>query len=967
MKKVDNNQKFSISKYKLGAAPLLCTAGAMFTIVMGENNEAKASELATETIGIEQRKIITNAKEININGTEDQNNVTSANQLENDASQHITSDSIETIPTVEETQDAVTHDNQDEIKAESQPNATLASTQPVDEVSPSEVSETTGNQLDEVKRNYSGKDVTDKVNVVSSSIKGQNNQTDINPHQAERITLEYEWNFNGDIKQGDYFDFNYSDNVDTKGISAHLKVPEIKENDNTIAYGEVLPQGLIRYTFTDYVNQKEKLTSRLSLNLFFRPEKVLNAGEQEVIVQLGKHETRNKFNIKYLNGVTTNQGVKINGRIDILDKEKNLLTHYAYINPDKKNMYSVSVTGNITSGNGSNTHQPNVKIYKYKGESRLPESVYADVENKNLFEDVTHQIDLSIYNNGSYKADFGNIDGLAYVIKYVNTYNKDAKELQHQTQLYGYHNNYYYYPYQLTWYNGVQLYANNASGSSKNKEVQPIFGKSEPYEVTFDTDTHTSYQADNPYEETYDSYPAVIISESGRDFGDSRYVFTEEVEDTTPILIEAQSGVDTGDSHYSVVEEVEDTLHIDTKENSYIDVNHYSDVVEFEEESNIDGGRINHNTDIIEFEENTTTGVVAGAVSDHTSVEDTMEYMIEDNLVDYEYHTVSPSATYYAEGVLEEIEENHNVDMIHMTEPVYVHGHVQGVIEELDENSMIDMLEYNLMNGDSGQIQGTIEEIEENHDVDYIESTKPENIQGSIENVVLDITENDLIQPEEETNNSQNLEEVDSFIEDVEEYDMIDLGFELNHNRGFHFNTIVSIDSELYQPLSQQDAHEVIDFDENTVNTIEGHNEANQTIIEDSTPHVIAQLDDPEMKKQSEAIQKINEQESMKLKSERKHNIVSHNNHDFAPKIINHHKIKEASLNNISIKSTLKDWHTESHNKNMAIKKTQANQKQEYKELPNTGSESVKSPALFGGLMILIGLVIFGRRKKMND
>ncbi|REH87766.1 hypothetical protein [Staphylococcus felis] len=169
---MDNNQKFSISKYKLGAAPLLCTAGAMFTIVMGENNEAKASELATETVGIEQRKIITNAKEININGTEDQNNVTSANQLENDASQHITSDSIETIPTVEETQDAVTHDNQDEIKAESQPNATLASTQPVDEVSPSEVSETTGNQLDEVKRNYSGKDVTDKVNVVSSSIKG---------------------------------------------------------------------------------------------------------------------------------------------------------------------------------------------------------------------------------------------------------------------------------------------------------------------------------------------------------------------------------------------------------------------------------------------------------------------------------------------------------------------------------------------------------------------------------------------------------------------------------------------------------------------------------------------------------------------------------------------------------------------------------------------------------------------------
>ncbi|MBH9582208.1 hypothetical protein I9026_12765, partial [Staphylococcus felis] len=49
----------------------------------------------------------------------------------------------------------------------------------------------------------------------STSFPGQNNQSDFFPHQAERIYLEYDWNFNVDIKQGVYFDFNYCDNVDT--------------------------------------------------------------------------------------------------------------------------------------------------------------------------------------------------------------------------------------------------------------------------------------------------------------------------------------------------------------------------------------------------------------------------------------------------------------------------------------------------------------------------------------------------------------------------------------------------------------------------------------------------------------------------------------------------------------------------------------------------------------------------------
>ncbi len=92
-----------------------------------------------------------------------------------------------------------------------------------------------------------GTDVTSKVKVENSSITGhQNNdrtyrQPDtVNPHKAERVTLNYDWSFDKDIKNDDYFEFQLSDNVDTNGISTVKKVPNIvdtQNNDTVIAFG----------------------------------------------------------------------------------------------------------------------------------------------------------------------------------------------------------------------------------------------------------------------------------------------------------------------------------------------------------------------------------------------------------------------------------------------------------------------------------------------------------------------------------------------------------------------------------------------------------------------------------------------------------------------------------------------------------------------------------------------------------
>ena len=71
-----------------------------------------------------------------------------------------------------------------------------------------------------------GSDVTNKVTVENGSeIVGHKQDTNVvNPHNAERVTLKYKWKFGEGIKEGDYFDFTLSDNVETHGISTLRKV-----------------------------------------------------------------------------------------------------------------------------------------------------------------------------------------------------------------------------------------------------------------------------------------------------------------------------------------------------------------------------------------------------------------------------------------------------------------------------------------------------------------------------------------------------------------------------------------------------------------------------------------------------------------------------------------------------------------------------------------------------------------------
>ncbi|MCD0754067.1 fibronectin-binding protein, partial [Staphylococcus aureus] len=70
------------------------------------------------------------------------------------------------------------------------------------------------------------------------------------------------------------------------------------------------------------------------------------------------------------------------------------------------------------------------------------------------------------------------------------------------------------------------------------------------------------------------------------------------------------------------------------------------------------GGQVTTESNLVEFDEESTKGIVTGAVSDHTTIEDTKEYTTESNLI--ELVDELPEEHGQAQGPIEEITENNH-------------------------------------------------------------------------------------------------------------------------------------------------------------------------------------------------------------------------------------------------------------------------------------------------------------------
>ncbi|AJC96302.1 YSIRK signal domain/LPXTG anchor domain surface protein [Staphylococcus hyicus] len=941
---MNKRQKYGIRKYKMGAASI--ALGTVIVIGMSEGNEAHASE--------------TNSIELSSNTEVESNNGATGKPIE----KKVGNENVEDSRNFENLSANLNNNeklaiNKEKADSISKPGDLVSSNITQNEIeAPTVVSYkkdsiSNGGQID------TREDVSNKVEVVESSIVGQNNKTTINPHEAERVTLNYKWKFDKEIKEGDFFDFTISNNVDTRGISTKRKMPAIldSKNNKVIANGKVLSDGKLRYIFTNYVEKRTDISADLSLNLYFSPSIVLNKGNQKVTAEIANHKIEKNFYVDYLSGVKDNYGfnMEVNGRLSSINKENQSFTHIAYINPNEKFMNNIRITGSFENGAPIKKQKPILKIFKYNGEKPLAQSVYINFNTDKLV-DVTEELSPILNENGNYSFKIDNLNGEIFIVKYDGFYNGSDTALKFRTELDGYHysSNQYHYNKKfskLTWDNSVVLYSNKANGNGKDKPIEPIYGFSQP--INFETTTYKP-------EDKASCQPIIEI-----------------FEDSFPVETLTESGSDVGDSNYQTIEETEDTIHVDTDYVSHINTNHNADVVEIEEDSNPGGGSTHHTSNVVEFDEYSATGVVTGAISDHTIVEDTMEYITENNLIELEDdHTLPPHITGQAEGSIEEIEENSVIDINDFTMIDGDHGELTGVLEETDENHYIDINEYTMTEGSHGQATGIIEETEEYQHADILEMTTPIGENGATQGIIEEVEDSNLIEFDEETGNGAisghvigAVEEIedsfyistlsesgieqgsngsDTFVEDTSEDkpsvktnspDPIEIVEEIPRENGYTKGMIIEEDTKpphFASPNMPKEEPQETQNQPKVNSPVDENNVDPKPTPKDKTIKVVEKV--------SSKSPKIHEEVMPKVKSETpSSNSIVSNKPNFAP----------VSSMPVKLKSNKKVTQNQQHH----VKQ---------KALPDTGNTSDKNLILMGGLISLLGFSIM-RRKKVKQ
>ncbi len=810
-------QKFGIRKHKFGAASVLL--GIMVFIGIGHHHEAEAAEDVRKqnTIGNrneDNSEIDKNtAEQVNIEQEQNQDLKLQAENQQSQSENQSEVNAVSAQPFKVEAQEQVPSNKTVEVSerkseevGEGKPATQNQTTAPQSLTAPTtaksaETQKSTSTQVRATTYNNTqqGQDVTNKVKVTKSSIEvPNNNENAINPHNAERAKLNYEWEFEQGIKKNDYFDFTISNNVNTNGITVRKKVPDIKNGSLVMATGQVLENGGIRYTFTDYVDDKINVKAKLSLNLFIDPVVVKEEGNQTITSKIGEHTVTKDVNIKYLKGVSHN-GIEVNGSIESLDKEKGTFTHVAYINPNGRSIGTASVYGRITEGQKANAGTPKVQIYEYVGQGNLPSSVIIEKDKTDLYKNVTDSLKKNLtINNENYQLNFESLNK-KYVIVYEGYYKNDTDKFNFQTQMSGYpsfYSNYYYSNYygSAIWNNGIKFYDNNANGAGDNapKVESNLF-----------------------------EFEKLTAAEGASGFNEG----TIEIEDTKPLEWDETSIPDgmKGENSGDII--TEDSNPIEISESTHEKSEHHSDVVEFEEETNPGGSESQHESNVVEYDEDTAKSIVTGAVTDHTTVEDTKEYTTENNLVELE-DTLNPNVSGQAKGPIEEITENGEYNEI---SGLGLESGDSGYTEteEIDENHFIDT---NSQLGTENGINSDNQTFEED-----TEDDKPVYQIGSSQEIVEDTTlpNEGGMNPgnqtfEEDTDEDKPVYQIGSSQEIVEDTTLPNEGGMNSDNQTFEEDT------EEDKDVIQQGGHSPVDITEDTQPQISGQHQGEQTFEEDT-------------------------------------------------------------------------------------------------------------------------------------
>ncbi|UXS76293.1 fibrinogen-binding adhesin SdrG C-terminal domain-containing protein [Staphylococcus chromogenes] len=894
-----------------------------------ENNKPVPSEDRVEANSTIDAQVYTNTNDSNITNTQTNTNETSTEikPTNQTTTSYITQDIPQQRITPSQSSASATPQSSDmsQQKIVPTPEDTFSSSQTSADKIQQTALDNTSLTTPETTQSHSttsistGNDITQNVQIIKSEIEGKDT---VNPHNAERVTLKYDWQFPNGMKEGDYFDFSISNNVNTHGISSTRKLPELKNGSVVMATGQLLDEHNIRYTFTDYIDNKVNVVGSLSLNLFIDPKEVTTEGKQTITSQLNGKATTKDVNIAYLNGIN-NRGLNINGSIEYINKETNTFKHIAYVNPIKNTIQNPIINGNVTSGIPT-TGQPTVKVFEYIGQSPLNQSVYADTSDTQNFKDVTSTLtDKLSITNGSYTLAMNQLDK-TYIITYEGQYMSEANELNLLTQFAGYPSAYPYYYTTVKWENGVVFYKNNGTGQGTD---QPLL---ESNLISFTEDSgdgviRGQYEGpmveveEDEYNETFDSQPDDVTGFNPN--------IIEEHEDSAPIDFEEDAGT----------EEITGA---------------YNGAMEFEEESNY-----------IDYIEDTTQEGMSGS-----NTNEVIEEVEENNLVEYEEDTtpegMSGSNT---DEVTEEIEENNLVEYEEDTTPKGMSGsNTNEVTEEVEENNLVEFEEGTTPEGMSGSNTGeATEEVEENNLVETERTLEPkeDTPRGGTPTIKLDFnskmnhfnapkTNKDVYETPSELENNQkqpllkeqtspqnedsNITEENELTEIVPENPIVEEDTEnkLNHSIGEENETPSEsnindayVDSNKNQDRNTKTKRNQNKLEKIPQNEINQNHQLKETIIRENQP----EIDENNDSKKTKTTTTTSQDAPKKVKSVNPINNVANNSY-------NAEHDSKYTYTKVS-----KEMNTQANEDRFGLEekeKTSQNTTQDKKELPETGNTS---------------------------
>lgn len=773
-----------------------------------------------------------------------------------------------------------------------------------------------------------GNDITQNVQIIKSEIEGKDT---VNPHNAERVTLKYDWQFPNGMKEGDYFDFSISNNVNTHGISSTRKLPELKNGSVVMATGQLLDEHNIRYTFTDYIDNKVNVVGSLSLNLFIDPKEVTTEGKQTITSQLNGKATTKDVNIAYLNGIN-NRGLNINGSIEYINRETNTFKHIAYVNPIKNTIQNPIINGNVTSGIPT-TGQPTVKVFEYIGQSPLNQSVYADTSDTQNFKDVTSTLtDKLSITNGSYTLAMNQLDK-TYIITYEGQYMSEANELNFLTQFAGYPSTYPYYYTTVKWENGVVFYKNNGTGQGTD---QPLL---ESNLISFTEDSGDGVirgQYEGPMVEVEEDEYNVTFDSQPDDVTGFNPNIIEEHEDSAPIDFEEDTGTEEITGAYNGAMEFEE-------ESNYIDF------IEDTTQEGMSGSNTNEVTEeieennLVEYEEETTPEGMSGS-----NTNEVIEEVEENNLVEYEEDTTPEGMSGSNTGeATEEVEENNLVETERTLEPKEDTPRGGAPTIKLDFNSKMNHFNAPKTNKNAYE---TPSELENNQKQPLLkEQTSPQNEDSKIteENELTEIVpENPIV--EEDTENKIN----HSIIEE-------DTENKLNHSIGEENETPSEsnindayIDSNKNQDRNTKTKRNQNKLEKIPQNEINQNHQPKETIISENQPEIDENNDSKKTNTTT-----TSQDAPKKVKSVNPINNVANNSY-------NAEHDSKYTYTKVS-----KEMNTQANEDRFGLEekeKTSQNTTQDKKELPETGNTS-KPTGLIAFFMALTGLILVFRKRKKED